>query len=202
MARPRGGIDKRIIRAARKLFLRDGVDGASLREIAKRARTNIGMVYYYFPAKDDLFLAIVEDVYPELLADLTDAIRSQKTAEARVRALYRRIAECSDDELDVIRLVVREALVSSERLKHVLERFLRGHIPIVLEALGEGVEKKELLPLPLPALMMATLALGIAAQVARRLVGDLGPFAALPQGNDLAQMLADVLFDGIRSNPT
>jgi AcrR family transcriptional regulator len=38
--------------------LGDGVDGASLREIAREAGTNIGMVVYYFATKDDLFLAV------------------------------------------------------------------------------------------------------------------------------------------------
>lgn len=197
MARPRGGIDKRILRAARSLFLHDGVDGASLREIAKRAKTSIGMVYYYFPTKDDLFLAVVEEVYGKLLEDLTVAVRAHATTEERVRALYKRIAECSDDELDVIRLVAREALVSSKRLGRLLERFLRGHIPIVMEALSQGVEKKEIAPHPLPALMLATLSIGIAPQIARRLVGERLPFVAMPKGEELANLMASVLLHGI-----
>ena len=62
MARPRSDIQKRIVLAARTRFLADGVDGASLRHIARAARTSIGMVYYYFPTKDDLFLAVVEEL--------------------------------------------------------------------------------------------------------------------------------------------
>src|SRR4029077_6434218 len=57
MARPRSDIQPRIVRAARERFLAEGVDGASLRTIASDAGTNVGMVFYYFPTKDDLFLA-------------------------------------------------------------------------------------------------------------------------------------------------
>ena len=46
MARPRGDIAPRILHAARKRFLVEGVDGASLRAIARDARTNKGMIYY------------------------------------------------------------------------------------------------------------------------------------------------------------
>ena len=60
--------------AARERFLTEGVDGASLREIARDAGTSIGMVYYYFPTKDELFLAVVEEVYAKLLADLASAL--------------------------------------------------------------------------------------------------------------------------------
>jgi AcrR family transcriptional regulator len=44
MARPASDIQKRIFVAARARFLSEGVDGASLRQIAKDAGTNIGMV--------------------------------------------------------------------------------------------------------------------------------------------------------------
>ena len=71
MARPRSDIRPRIVDSARARFLSLGVDGASLREIARDAGTNIGMVAYYFPTKDDLFLAVVEEVYASEVADLS-----------------------------------------------------------------------------------------------------------------------------------
>jgi AcrR family transcriptional regulator len=198
MARPRSNIDERIVRAARVLFLRDGVDGASLRDIARRARTSIGMIYYYFPTKDDLFLGVIEQVYGKLLADFALALASAPTAEGRLRALYARIAVASEDELDVIRLIVREALVSSDRRTRILERFSRGHMPLLLHALAEGVERGEVEAHPLPALLMVTIAVGLGPQLVRRLMGDREPFASLPQGEELAGSLADLLFEGLR----
>lgn len=198
MARPRGNIDQRIVRAARVLFLRDGVDGASLRDIARRARTSIGMIYYYFPTKDDLFLAVVEEVYAKLLADLGVALASAPAAEDQIRALYARIAVASDDELDVLTLIVREALVSSDRRTRILERVSRGHMPLLLGAIAQGVERGEVAPHPLPALLMTTVAVGLGPQIVRRLMGDREPFASLPKGEELAGSLADVLFAGLR----
>ena len=58
MGRTPSDIAPRIVHAARRRFLSDGVEGASLRAIARDARTSIGMIYYYYPAKDDLFLAV------------------------------------------------------------------------------------------------------------------------------------------------
>ena len=70
MARPRSDIRPRLITAARERFLLDGVDGASLRNIARDANTNIGMLYYYFETKETLFFEVVEEHYAPLLADL------------------------------------------------------------------------------------------------------------------------------------
>jgi AcrR family transcriptional regulator len=129
MARPRSDIQKRVIHAARTRFLAEGVDGASLRRIARAARTSIGMVYYYFPTKDDLFLAVVEDVYVVFLADLVLALEPSLPVEERILRLYRRIGAVTENERLILRLVLREALVSSARLDRIVERFQRGHHP-------------------------------------------------------------------------
>ncbi len=202
MARPPTDIAPRIVRAARTLFLRDGVDGASLREIARGARTSIGMVYYYFPTKDELFLAVLEEVYKKLLDDLAAEMAAEDGAERKIRALYKRLGSLSDAEVDIIRLVAREALVSSDRRTRVIERFSRGHLPLLLRTIAEGVEGGELTgDQPLAVLAMSTLSLALAPQVVRRIVGEVGPFAMIPSGTDLATSLGDVLFEGIRGQP-
>lgn len=199
MARPPTDIAPRIVRAARGLFLRDGVDGASLREIARGAKTSIGMVYYYFPTKDELFLAVVEEVYERLLAELAAAMAAEEGAERKIRALYTRLGALSDAEIDIIRLIARESLVSSDRRSRVLERFSRGHLPLLLQTVAQGVEGGELTgELPLAVMALAALTLGVAPQVIRRIVGEVGPFAMVASGTNLASSLGDVLFDGIR----
>jgi AcrR family transcriptional regulator len=85
MPRPKSDIDVRILHAARERFLNEGVDGASLRAIAKDARTSIGMVYYYFPSKDDLFLAVVEEVYERVVSELSAALGSDVPVVERIR---------------------------------------------------------------------------------------------------------------------
>src|SRR5690606_7035067 len=146
MARPRTDIEPRLLRAARERFLADGVDGASLRAIARAAGTSIGMLYYYFPTKDDLFLAVVEEVYSELLADLTGALSVEAPIEERLARLYARFARISQRELEIIRLVVREMLAPSPRLARLIHRFQHGHLPLVQDALAAGLAEGRLDP--------------------------------------------------------
>lgn len=199
MARPRTDIAPRIVHAARARFLVEGVDGASLRMIAKDAKTNVGMIYYYFPTKDDLFFAVVEEIYGALLHDLEQILASEGNAKARLEKMFSRLGALSSEELDVVRLVVREALVSSTRLDRLVERFARGHLPMVLGALAEGVDNGELVDdVPLPMLMMAVFGAGALPQIVRRVVGERVPsFALLPGGDVLAKMMAQLLFRGI-----
>ncbi|HWM87409.1 MAG TPA: TetR/AcrR family transcriptional regulator [Kofleriaceae bacterium] len=198
MARPRTDIEPRLLHAARARFLTDGVDGASLRAIAREAGTSIGMLYYYFPTKDDLFLGVVEEVYGALLADLAGALAPDAPVEVRIERLYGRIARVSDDELQVVRLVLREVLVSSPRLGRLVERFQRGHLPLVAAVLRDGIAQGRIDPgLPPPLLLVLTFSVGALPQFIRRSLGHLPPFAGFPEPEQLARLLVDALFRGI-----
>jgi AcrR family transcriptional regulator len=198
MARPRSDIEPRIVTAARRRFLEQGVDGASLRTIAKDAGTSIGMVYYYFKTKDDLFFAVVEEVYVKLLSDMMRALEPNAPVEERIRRLYERVGAVTDSELVTVQLIVREVLVSSSRLRRLIARFQRGHIPLVLAALADGMQEGSVdATLPPALLLLTTLAVGAVPQFVRRAAGKRAPFADLPAGDALAPILVRVLFHGI-----
>jgi AcrR family transcriptional regulator len=198
MPRPKGNIDRRILQAALARFLTEGVNGASLRAVARDAGTSIGMIYYYFPTKEELFLGVVEEVYERVLADIEAALADDVAVEQRILRLYERIARLDAHELDVLRLVVREALTSSERRERLFERFSRGHFPVVirtvLAGLGDGTLDPSLPPLvPLSALV----ALGALPPV---IVRVLGPRLALPEPKspkDLPKVLVRALLRGV-----
>lgn len=197
MARPQSDIRPRILAAARARFLQDGVDGASLRAVARDAGSNLGMLYYYFPSKDDLFLAVVEEVYGALLTDLTAAL-APGPFEQRLARLYARFAAMSDHEHQVVKLVIREVIGGSPRLGKLVERFQRGHLPLVIGALVDGIrEGRVRSDLPPPLVMMLTFVIGALPQIVRRSAGDLPPFRDLPPPDALARLLLDVFLRAV-----
>lgn len=199
MARPKSDIGPRILHAARARFLREGVDGASLRAIAADAGTSIGMVYYYYPTKDELFLAVVEEIYAGLLHDLEVSLAAGGSTEDKLQRLYARVAAMSDDEFTVIRLVVREALISSARLSRLMDRFAKGHLPLVLQMLLGGVAAGELSNQHHPAVLAAaTVSLALLPQVFRRLTeGRLPNGVTIPPADALAASMVGVLLRGV-----
>jgi AcrR family transcriptional regulator len=198
MARPRSDIQERIVAAARGRFLAHGVDGASLREIARDADTNIGMVVYYFPTKDDLFLAVVEEVYSGVVRDLGEILGAAGSARDRLRGAFVRLGRASDLELEVIQLVVREGLSSSARLRQILARFMRGHVPLLIATIAEGTRKGEFdASIPAPLILVAAMGLGALPQLARRAARALPLFAALPGAEELADLSVRLLFRAV-----
>ncbi|HLK36067.1 MAG TPA: TetR/AcrR family transcriptional regulator [Polyangiaceae bacterium] len=203
MARPRSDIHLRIVRAARARFLAEGVDGASLRNIATDAGTNVGMVFYYFPTKDDLLLAVVEEVYASLLTDLGGILSVAGSTRDRLKRVFVRLGKASEDELAVVRLVVREALLSSDRFDRIFARMQRGHVGMLLDELSRGARQGEIDPrIAAPLLLLSTLGLGGLPQLVRRAAGDRPPFASLPGPEALAEMSVELLFRAIGPRPS
>ena len=198
MARPRSDIAPRVLRAARRRFLREGVDGSALRAIAHDAGTTIGMIYYYYRTKDELFLAVVEEVYVGVLTGLETALAPVRPVTDRLRALFAKLGALSEDEREVLRLVIREALGSPPRLKRLIARFRRGHIPLLLGLVQDGraqdVFRGDLTP---AALCVAIGALAGPAQVALAVVAGLLPAPSGHQSTDDA--LLEILLHGIAS---
>jgi AcrR family transcriptional regulator len=197
MGRRRSDIEPRIVAAARARFLVEGVDGASLRAIAADAGTSIGMVYYYFKTKDDLFFAVVEETYARLLEDIAKACAPDVPPRERVRRLFRRIGAISELESQTIRLVIREVLVSSQRLRRLIARFQRGHIPLVLATIGDGMADGSIRSDLSPWLVVfAAAGIGVVPQA---LVAGAGRRLGIdaPRGEPLADVLVELLWNGI-----
>ena len=202
MARPRSDIEPRIVHAARRRFLKEGVDGASLRKIASDAGTSIGMVYYYFPNKDDLFFAVVEEVYQGILRDITSALANDVSVKERIFRVYDRIGKLSRLELAAVQLIAREVLGSSKRLDRLIARFQKGHIPLVLQTLAEGMADGTIdSALPPVVLFLCTIAVGAVPQVMRRIAGQRLKLPGLDD-EKFARNLVGVLFDGIGAAPS
>jgi AcrR family transcriptional regulator len=203
MARPASDIPERLLASARRHFLASGVDGSSLRAIAQDAGTSIGMIYYHYETKDELFRAVVEEVYEPLLGELLVMLEPERDVEARLHDALGRLGRMSEEELEVVRIIIREGMSHSERLRWIVERVTRGHLPLVFQLMSDGMSqgtlRSDMHPL---VLLLATGSLGLFAQVMRRRLPEGGmPEAGAPDGAALAEALSEVLLHGIGARP-
>src|SRR4051812_30625332 len=68
---------QRILEAARRLFARDGFDGAATRDLAREAGIAAGTLFNYFPTKE----ALVMTLAAEALAEARDGCDSKRRGE-------------------------------------------------------------------------------------------------------------------------
>jgi TetR/AcrR family transcriptional regulator len=194
MARPATDIRHRILAAARTCFDHSGVDAVSLRTVARKAKTTIGMIYYYFPTKDDLFLAVIEDVYELVLPDIATILSADEPLRDKLRRVMQRLAGGREVERAVMRIALRDALISPKRRALLFERFQRGHIPMVLAAMARA-EKSTELRSDVPAVMKVFSTGAIA--VFGSLILEHLPLPGIPPQETRIEQALDILFDGI-----
>jgi AcrR family transcriptional regulator len=76
-----------ILIAASAVFARQGMEKASMAQIAAQAQVSKALLYHYYPSKDALIFGIVQSHLTELDAAVAAADDSALAPEARLRAL-------------------------------------------------------------------------------------------------------------------
>jgi AcrR family transcriptional regulator len=170
-----------ILDAARASFAENGYDGATIRDVARRAGVDPALVHHYFDNKQKLFAAAVE-----VPVDLTDIIET--VLDGDVDSLGRRIARTFLGVWDgqagrnPIVALIRSA-ASSEHAARMLREFISSEI------LGRITRMLEVPDARVRASLVGAHLVGVA--VLRYVVG-VEPLASTP-GEELADMIAPTL---------
>jgi TetR/AcrR family transcriptional regulator len=82
-----GNTEKRILDAARRVFLSKGMAGARMQEIADEAGINKSLLHYYFRSKDKLFDHILNEVIERIAMGIKGIFEKEMTVIERVNAL-------------------------------------------------------------------------------------------------------------------
>jgi len=75
---------RHILLGAAELFVKHGYSGTSIRDIAQRTGLLPGSVYHYFPAKEDLFIAVHREGFRQLIARVEEIVRSETDPWRRI----------------------------------------------------------------------------------------------------------------------
>ena len=133
---------QRLLIAAGELFAEHGIEGASLREITRRAGANVAAVSYHFGSKEKLYTAVLRYVIevegagrPSLfLPKLKARSTQQDCSNVLHRIISARFARYFSPDLPLwcSRLMMRSLLDPSPSLKEVVKQVLRpDHVALV-----------------------------------------------------------------------
>ena len=136
------GVDRRrqILEAALDVFAEEGFEGATTKAIAAQADVTHGLIYFYFPSKEDLFAAACELQANAVLEQLeqTTADDSSEPPEVTLRRAITRLVEAvaAPRSLSLFRIVSRTYMhgrpcgeagdATRERMRAFSERVVRG----------------------------------------------------------------------------
>ena len=74
-----------ILEAAKVVFIKKGMEGARMQEIADEAGINKALLHYYFRSKDKLFTAVFKESFFKLFPNIVDLLKSDITLFDKIR---------------------------------------------------------------------------------------------------------------------
>jgi AcrR family transcriptional regulator len=107
----------RILQSALQLFSDHGIDGASIREVAKGAGVSLAMVHHYFGSKDDLHRAVIDSMYAELATMremLVSAIAGSESIDDLIESAVVEGYRFARAHVTEVRLMLRDAVLAGE----------------------------------------------------------------------------------------
>lgn len=133
-----------ILSAAVEEFSQNGLDGARVNQIAKRAGVNKRMLYHYFGNKEELFLAVLEAVYQDIRTHEQELHLEELAPADAMRELVDYTFDYYIANPHFIKLLNNENLYGARHLKRSNE-IPKMHSPLIslLESvLARGVRDK------------------------------------------------------------
>jgi TetR/AcrR family transcriptional regulator len=195
---PKGDTRARIIEAAREAFSTMGFEGASLRSVAKEAGVQHQLATYYFKTKEELWMAVMDELATGFFARLGERIRGLDGVDAptKLRLVVREFVKYSADYPQLHRLMTMEGRRESERLtwliKRHVSRFYSISTKLIREAQAIGVVRRgDPGQLHYCAIGIATSAFSLAPEY--KLVTGKDPFAR-SHIEQIADLVCDFLF--------
>jgi len=116
----------RILRVARELFIKNGYNGTSIRDIAAASGTNVAMVNYYYHSKYNLFEYIFEESLDVLIKRVFPILQSDRPIFELIESWIESYYETLMEYPQIPMFILNEISQHPERLT---ERFSR-HEPL------------------------------------------------------------------------
>lgn len=173
----------RLIRAAEKIFARDGFEAAKLEEIAAEAGYTRGAFYANFDSKEDLFFALLEGEISSRISKVEQITKDLREPQAKLRAFREFfLTVCEDRRWSLLALEFKLFAVRHPEVKVRLaamnRRLVKPRIGILRDVM-EGSGRK--LPVSPTAIAMSLSAVTNALGLEHMLDRSLMPETALKQ---------------------
>lgn len=131
---------QQILQVATELFASRGYEGATTREIARRAKVNEAIIFRHFPTKEELYWAVIEAKVQSGASK--EFMREILLAGMPLRETFSTLAETilrrREKDQTLSRLLFFSAL-ENHRLSH---RFFQSYVADYYELLGDYIQQR------------------------------------------------------------
>jgi len=149
-----GDVKETIIRESIRLFLSNGYQGTSVKEITEAAGIGRGTLYWYFKSKDEILVSIFQRWEKEYVQGLVNAVNKRKgDFVAKYKAFHKYATEFARDqrELAIVFNTLLNEIVGTDSVpatvvRGVYDRYWRFLKDMLKDGKKEGSVRQDLDP--------------------------------------------------------
>ncbi|MCC7367600.1 MAG: TetR/AcrR family transcriptional regulator [Chloroflexi bacterium] len=137
---------ERILDAALDVFAEQGYQQATVDDIASSAQTSKGGIYFHFPGKDAIFLALLDRSAKQLLARVGERVARESDPIRKVDAALLTLAQTFGAHRSLARLFLVEARGAGPRFHAQLAEVQTRFVLFLQQQLQEAVSQGRVSP--------------------------------------------------------
>jgi AcrR family transcriptional regulator len=130
-----------ILNVAAEVIARDGYEKASVRAVAREAKTGLSSLYYYFRCKEEMLFLIQFRTFDSLVANLKKILESLSDPKEKLAALVRNHLEHFLKNMNELKVCSRELESLNGKYYRKVEKIRREYFKIALQLMSE-IEKR------------------------------------------------------------
>jgi AcrR family transcriptional regulator len=184
----------KILKAAQKLFARNGYDGTTTKELAEKAGIAEGTLFRHFTNKKAILIEVATQGWIDLLTDLLTELSEMASYEAISQVMHKRMLRLGDN-YDMMRVCFMEVQLHQdlrERIQsEVVEKMTDVAEAFFQTAMERGVYRK------MNPRVIAQVFLGmfVVAGFSHETIAQ--PGASPSEVKEMAEGLADIFLNGV-----
>lgn len=139
---------EQILQAAIECFARSGYHQTTMDDIVQASSLSKGALYWYFPSKADLFLAILDTWIAELEEQIQIPEATSASATEQLTAWVTALTRFIQDKADRVRLVLEfwAEVHRSPQIARRLTELYQRRIEALAQVIQRGIERGEIRP--------------------------------------------------------
>ncbi len=188
----------RILKAALKLFARQGYDGTTTRDLAEAANVAEGTLFRHFSNKKAILVEVATQGWVEILTDLLTELSGMASYKAVAQVMRRRMMHLHENA-DMLRVCFMEAQFHPDLRDHIQLEVIAKMTDVAeaffQTAMDQGIYRK------MDPRMVARVFLGMFAIAGFSQSTIMAPGAAGIEIQQMAEGLADIFLHGVLAQP-
>lgn len=192
--------EKRIINAARSVFLNKGYFGARMQEIADAAGINKAMLHYYYRSKDKLYDIIVVEAISEGLSKAISILNDELPFEDKIRGFINTYMDLLTNNQTLPVFIFNELHQNPERVKSLIGEKIKLLPKVFIQQVNAEVKSGRIRQIEPLQLLLNIISLCIFPFIAKPIFGYINdlPDEAFQQFlSERRKILPDIIFHGI-----